>query len=101
MLICWHNFFPPPVARALFCLLVALLSTSQGVADDWPQFLGPHRNGVSDELALTNQWPAAGPPAAWQKSIGHGFAGPVVSDGKLVLFSREADQETITCFDAV
>ncbi|MBI5773767.1 MAG: PQQ-like beta-propeller repeat protein [Verrucomicrobia bacterium] len=69
-------------------------------AADWPQLLGPDRNGISPETNLATAWPKAGPPVVWQKKIGAGFAGPVVADGKLILFHRLGDTETVECLDA-
>jgi len=37
---------------------------------DWPQFLGPLRNGISDETGLLDRWPTNGVPVVWQKKIG-------------------------------
>jgi outer membrane protein assembly factor BamB len=82
-----------------FVGLLLLLPLSL-MAADWPQFLGPDRNGISTETNLTGAWPAEGPPVRWQKSVGQGFSGPVVAGGKLILFHRLADQETIECLDA-
>src|ERR1043166_2222593 len=70
-------------------------------ADDWPQFLGPHRNGVSGEKSLAAQWPKDGPPAIWQRDVGEGYSGPVVAGERLILFHRVGDQELTECFDAV
>lgn len=67
---------------------------------DWPQFLGPTRNGVYPGSDLADAWPAGGPATLWKKKIGHGFSGPVVANHRLVLFHRVADQETVACLDA-
>ena len=69
-------------------------------AGDWPQFLGPTRNGVYAGNDLAATWPADGPPVIWQKSIGQGFSGPVVAQHKLILFHRIDDKETVECLDA-
>jgi outer membrane protein assembly factor BamB len=69
-------------------------------AADWPQFLGPNRNGISPETNLAGAWPADGPPVRWKKEIGQGFSGPAVAGGKLILFHRQADKEIIDCLDA-
>jgi hypothetical protein len=34
-------------------------------AHDWPQWLGPHRNGLSDETGLMKSWPEGGPKKLW------------------------------------
>jgi outer membrane protein assembly factor BamB len=68
-------------------------------AADWPQLLGPTRDGNSTETKLLWDWPPGGPPIAWKKDVGTGWAGPVVAAGKLILFHRVDDNEVVTCFD--
>jgi outer membrane protein assembly factor BamB len=69
-------------------------------AHDWPQFLGPQRNGVYSGPALTATWPAGGPKKVWQKAIGTGFAGPIVAGDRLILFHRVNDEEVVDALDA-
>lgn len=79
-------------------LFSILLANSRGA--DWPQFLGPTRNGISTETNLSATWPAAGPPVVWQKKIGAGFSGPVVAANRLILFHRQNEKEIVECFNA-
>jgi outer membrane protein assembly factor BamB len=79
---------------------VAISGGSELAGADWPQFLGPARNGVYGGLDVAEGWSSNGPPVIWQKAIGHGFSGPVVASHKLILFHRLADQETVECLDA-
>src|SRR5207247_1014139 len=81
-------------------LWLTLLSTPSLSASDWPQFLGPTRNGVYPGNDLAASWPKEGPPVAWQKKVGQGFSGPAVASGKLILFHRLDDKETVECLDA-
>ena len=69
-------------------------------AHDWPQFLGPLRNGVYSGPPIAKAWPAGGPRRVWQKPIGTGFAGPVVAGDRLVIFHRVADEEVVDALDA-
>ena len=69
-------------------------------ASDWPQFLGPARNGVYTGSDLADSWPKEGPPVLWRKRIGQGFSAPAVSSAKLILFHRLDDQEIVECLDA-
>src|SRR5271170_7734969 len=89
---------PTRFRLALACVLWLAALALQ--AADWPQFLGPDRNGTSVETNLAVAWPSDGPPVRWKKEIGQGFSGPVVAHGKLILFQRKADQEVIDCLDA-
>jgi outer membrane protein assembly factor BamB len=74
--------------------------TSPALADDWPQFLGPTRDGVYAGPPLATQWPKDGPPVVWQRKVGEGYGGPVVFAGKVIVFHRLKDQETVECLDA-
>ncbi len=67
---------------------------------DWPGFLGPHRNGKSDERGLPKEWPAKGPPVVWQAAVGAGYSAPAISDGRLFHFSRYENNARLVCFDA-
>jgi outer membrane protein assembly factor BamB len=69
-------------------------------ANDWPQFLGPTRNGTYTGPALTASWPKNGPPILWQRKVDQGFSGPAVASGKLILFHRIENKETVECLNA-
>jgi outer membrane protein assembly factor BamB len=73
--------------------------TVNGAAPDWPQYLGPERNGVYSGPPLADAWPAAGPRKVWQKSVGEGFAGPVVVGDRLILFHRVKSEEVVEALD--
>jgi outer membrane protein assembly factor BamB len=79
----------------------AFLFLAQAHAGDWPQFLGPTRDGVAAREDLAAKWPAGGPPVVWKMEVGHGFAGPVAAGGKLILFHRMGDVERVECMDAL
>jgi len=81
------------------CVLVALFGLSVS-AHDWPQFLGPQRNGVYSGPPLATNWPAGGPRKVWQKSIGTGFAGPAVVGDRVIVFHRVGDEEVVDALDA-
>ena len=81
-------------------LLIGCLNSFGVRAADWPQFLGPDRNGISPDKGLLAAWPKGGPPLLWQRPAGAGFSGPVVSGDRLVLFHRLGDKEVVTCLDA-
>ena len=62
-------------ATVLLAALVVAGLASAARADDWPQFRGPERDGVSPEKGLLRSWPKDGPPRLWQaKDIGDGWA---------------------------
>lgn len=58
-------------------------------AQDWPQYFGPDRNGVSTQKNILHTWPAQGPEVLWSVSIGIGYGGPVTKNGKVYLLDRD------------
>jgi outer membrane protein assembly factor BamB len=78
-----------------------LATLAAAAAGDWPQVLGPGRDGhaAADER-LAESWPAAGPPAAWTRPVGGGYAGLAVVAGRAILFHRVDDREVVECLDA-
>jgi outer membrane protein assembly factor BamB len=68
-------------------------------SEDWPQFLGPHQNGVSDATGLLDRWPTNGVPVVWDKSIGAGYSAPSVRGNRLVLHHRVGGEEIVECFE--
>ncbi len=67
---------------------------------DWPQIMGPNRNGIATEERLAEKWPATGPAKVWDAKIGSGFAGVAVSEGVAVLFHREKSNDRLTAFES-
>jgi outer membrane protein assembly factor BamB len=97
-------------------LLAVMCGTMPAWADDWPQWMGPNRDGVWAESGILTQFPAAGPKVLWRAPVALGYAGPAVAAGKVYVtdfvtdvsikndFSKR-DQlkgtERILCLDAV
>ena len=64
---------------------------------DWPQFRGPQRTGISQEIGLLRAWPKEGPKLVWQiQDIGDGYATPsVVGDRIFALGNRGMENEFV------
>jgi outer membrane protein assembly factor BamB len=71
---------------AVLLSLTLLLPTVRG--DDWPQWLGPQRDGVWREAGIVEKFPAGGPPVRWRREIGGGYAGPAVAGGRVYVTDR-------------
>src|SRR5262245_52017702 len=71
------------------CLLFAASSPWLGspalLAEDWPQWLGPQRDGVWLETGIVETFPPSGPPVRWRVNIGAGYAGPAVAQGRVYI----------------
>ena len=70
-------------------------------AGDWPQILGPLRDGVAaaDER-LADTWPNGGPRRVWQRGVGAGVAGVAVVEDRVFVFHRVEDREVLEALDA-
>jgi len=67
---------------------------------DWPQYLGPNRNSTSPEKGLLRSWPENGPEVLWTVTVGKGFGGPVIKDGKVYILDRDDKVgDNLRCFD--
>ena len=82
-----------------FCVMNASV-TDFVVAGDWPQILGPTRNGISQGEKIAGSWPSGGPKFVWKKDVGDGFSGVSIANGIGVVFHRVGDEETAEAFDA-
>lgn len=74
--------------KALILIIITFACLVNVAAQDWPQFLGPERNSTSPQKNLFRSWPETGPEILWTASIGIGYGGPVVKDGKVYLLDR-------------
>src|SRR5262245_53208809 len=87
-------------AVTVFALAAALSLAASASASDWPQFLGPTRDGVSPETNLLSSWPKEGPKVLWKTNVGQGWSGPVVASNRVIVFHRVDDKEVVDCLVA-
>lgn len=74
-----------------------IASSNEKSAGEWPQFLGPQRNGLSLETGLSDRWPTGGPEEIWRVPGGIGMSGLAISRGHvLTLVQREGKQWLIS-----
>lgn len=84
----------------LLSVVVFMLSLGNICAQDWPQYLGPNRNGTSSQTGILRTWPVNGPEVLWVTDVGIGYGGPVVKDGKVYLLDRNGEVgDIMRCFD--
>ena len=72
------------------CIIIPFL----GRADDWPQWLGPERDGVWRESGIIEKFPEKGPSVRWRIPIGAGYSGPAVVDGRVYITDRQLPPKT-------
>jgi outer membrane protein assembly factor BamB len=97
-------------------IIMVLAVGTQLPAADWPQWMGPNRNGVWDEPGVLTAFPKDGPKKLWSTPVNVGYSGPAVANGKVFVLdfipsvpepennpskrSHLAGKERIQCLDA-
>jgi len=71
------------------------------VAGEWPRFRGVDFDNINkDTTPLAEKWDTSGPEIIWKTSLGEGYAGPIVLNGRVFLLDyierRKAD--ALRCF---
>lgn len=84
--------------RLLTILSFLITSLALPAAQDWPQWRGPARTGVIEGFKPPASWPDR-PKQIWKVQAGIGHASPIVAAGRVYLFSRTGDQESISARD--
>jgi len=77
-----------------------LLITGSLFADDWPQWRGLQRDGISRETGLLKAWPSGGPKVLWKISVGSGYSAISVAQERIYTMASVSDSEMAFCFDA-
>jgi len=80
-------------------MIVLLVFSTVVSAADWPQWLGPNRDGVSSEKVAP--WKEV-PKVLWRQAVGEGNSSPVVTEGRVFIHAKikDKDEEEVTAFDA-
>jgi hypothetical protein len=65
-----------------------LLLPAFALAGDWPQWLGPKRDGVWRETGLVKTLPREGPKVLWRAPLGQGYSGPAVVGDRVYVMDR-------------
>jgi outer membrane protein assembly factor BamB len=87
--------------RTLLFWSASLCATAlPAAAADWPQWRGPHRDGVAQETGLLKSWPKEGPPLLWTyANAGVGYSGPAIVGDRLFLMGGRDGTEYLFALD--
>jgi len=81
--------------------MVALVFISGNclLAQDWPQWRGPNRDGKVTGFTAPPTWPKDF-TQRWQVIVGKGDASPVLAGENLYIFARQEADEVVLCLEA-
>jgi len=81
-------------------VILLLLTLPLTVSADWNDFLGPARNGKSQEKIEIAPWRNTGPPVVWHTRIGTSYGAPTIAGGRLFIFARHGNMARLTCMES-
>jgi outer membrane protein assembly factor BamB len=85
---------------AVFVSSLWLIAAAVGAvrAQDWNQWRGPARTGVTAAFSPPSSWPDK-PRKVWETTVGAGHSSPVVSGSRAFVLTRVGDDEFVTAFE--
>ncbi len=81
------------LAATALVLVSATGAFGESATDDWPQFRGHHRDGMSPATGLLDSWPEEGPKELWRVPIGEGYSAISIAAGRLYTMYAEVPPE--------
>jgi outer membrane protein assembly factor BamB len=75
--------------KSIFAVTFCCMFVGISRADDWPQWMGPQRDGVWREKGIIDRLPQGGPKIRWRVPVGGGYASPSVAGGKVFVTDRQ------------
>src|SRR6185503_4846291 len=81
--------------------LLSTLIVFPVLADDWPQWRGPRRDGMSTETGLAQTWASNGPPVLWMaRGLGVGYSSVSVVGDRIYTMGDSGDFSYVHALDA-
>jgi outer membrane protein assembly factor BamB len=96
---------PPMKARSDSVIIGQFFDTlsrpDELIAGDWPRFRGADFDNISkDPTPLAESWDTSGPAIVWRTTLGEGYSGPVVHNGRVYLldYNERKKADALRCF---
>ena len=80
-------------------MVSAAVAQRDQLTNEWPQFLGPHRNSMVEQPGLARDWRAQAPQRLWLRPVGPGWSGFAVAGGRAITQEQRGEDETVICYD--
>ena len=97
----------PPQRELSDSVVIGEFIEIYGTPDDeilpgnWPRFRGTDFDNISkDPTPLAGNWDETGPPVVWQVTLGEGYAGPAVLNGRVYVldYNERRKADMLRCF---
>jgi outer membrane protein assembly factor BamB len=70
------------------------------VYGEWPRFRGINFDNINnDTVPLAESWDTSGPPVVWRTTLGEGYSGPVVHNGRVYIldYNERKKADVLRC----
>ncbi len=89
------------VSRTFMIAMIGLCPVLAAHAEDWGQWRGPARNGISPETKWSTQWPVEGPTILWKTNVGIGLSSMVAAADRVFTMGNSENADTVFAFHTV
>lgn len=93
----WQSIMGRPIMLIWFVAGASSL-VLPAIAQDWPQWRGPNRDGVATDVSLPDSC-LHDLQQLWKLEVGEGHSAPVVAGGKVVVLARQGEDEVVLCLN--
>ena len=84
----------------ILAMVTCLMVSQMVMADDWPQWRGINRDGISKEKNLLKVWPDSGPELIWSfEGLGGGYSSMSISKGMIFTTGMIEEKEAVFALD--
>ena len=77
----------------------ASLAGDTATRADFPQLLGPNRDGRLAGPALNPDWNAHPPQLIWKRTVGAAWCGFAIAGNRAVTMEQDGENECVTCYE--
>src|SRR5215471_5464032 len=97
----WTSRELPSLEKAVKTVSNQSAAQTNQSKEDYPQFLGPHRNSTVDQSPLARDWNAQPPRRLWNHPVGTAWSGFAVSGNHAITQEQRGDKEAVVCYDVL
>ena len=91
--------FTQHTACIILVFVLALMVSEPALAQDWPQWRGPNRDGVVTSFREPTSWPES-LNQEWKVEVGFGYATPILVGDRIYMHARQDEDEVMIALDA-
>jgi outer membrane protein assembly factor BamB len=95
----YQRLAAPPVSSGLASETKHGIDLTEVLSRDWPQFLGPRRDGMLPDVRLARDWQLHPPRQLWRQPIGAGWSSFAVVGDYCLTQEQRGSQELVTCYE--